>query len=88
MSSSPLYINKIVSLAQEIESQDPIDWGMLAVEESTAYKLIALNVVNQFDKYNIAEREIMIATIVKLVVENFMLNLKLNQTILHLEYLN
>jgi hypothetical protein len=38
-----------------------------------------MNTVNQFDKYNVQEREIMIATITKLVVENFALNLKLKK---------
>ena len=71
------YIDRIVELAQEVESEDPIDWGMLSIDEENAYKLIAMNVVNQFSKYDISEREVMIATITKLVVENFTLNLKL-----------
>lgn len=73
------YIDRIVKLAQEVETQDPIDWGMLEVSEEDAYRLIAMNTVNQFDKYNVQEREIMIATITKLVVENFVLNLKLKK---------
>jgi hypothetical protein len=73
------YIDQIVKLAQEVEVEDPIDWGMLEVSEDDAYKLIAMNVVNQFDKYSIHERQIMIATITKLVVENFVLNLKLKK---------
>lgn len=73
------YIDRIVKLAQEVETQDPIDWGMLEITEADAYRLIAMNTVNQFDKYNVQEREIMIATITKLVVENFVLNLKLKK---------
>lgn len=73
------YIDRISKLAQEIESQDPIDWGMLNISESDSYRLVAMSVVNQFDKYTVDEREIMIATITKLVVENFVLNLKLKK---------
>jgi hypothetical protein len=73
------YIERIVLLAKEVESENPIDWGMLEISEDDAYKLIAMNTVNQFDKYNVQEREIMIATITKLVVENFALNLKLKK---------
>ena len=73
------YIDGIVELAKEVESEDPIDWGMLSIDEENAYKLIAMNVVNQFSKYDISEREVMIATITKLVVENFVLNLKLQK---------
>ena len=73
------YTARISNLAQEIEIEDPIDWGMLSISEENAYNLISANVVNQFDKYDHSEREIMIATITKLVVENFVLNLKLQK---------
>ena len=73
------YVDRISSLAQEIEVEDPIDWGMLNISEENAYKLISANVVNQFDKYDHSERDIMVATIVKMVVENFVLNLKLQK---------
>jgi len=72
-------VDRIAALAKEIETEDPIDWGLLNMNEEDAYRLIALNTVNQFDKYNMSEREVMIATITKLVVENFVLNLKLQQ---------
>lgn len=79
MAALDAYINKIVELAQDVEVEDPIDWGMLQISEENAYRLIAMNVVNQFDKYSVHERQIMIATITKLVVENFVLNLKLQK---------
>lgn len=73
------YAERIALLAQEVEVGDSIDWGMLEVSEEDTYKLIAMSVVNQFDKYTSDERQIMIATITKLVVENFVLNLKLKK---------
>lgn len=73
------YIERIAKLAQEVETEDSIDWADTPMEENDAYKLIAMSVVNQFDKYTVDEREIMIATITKLVVENFVLNLKLRK---------
>jgi hypothetical protein len=73
------YVERIALLAQEVEVGDPIDWGMTELKEEDAYKLMAMSVVNQFDKYSVQEREIMIATITKLVVENFVLNLKLKK---------
>lgn len=71
------YADRISKLAQEVEVEDPIDWGMLSISEENAYALISANVVDKFDKYNSSERDIMLATIVKLVIENFVLNLKL-----------
>lgn len=73
------YAKRIAILAKEIETEDPVDWGMLSIDESTAYEFIANNVVSKFDKYSVDERSVMLATIVKLIVENFVLNLKLHQ---------
>ena len=70
-------INLIAQLAQESEITDPIDWGYLNIDEPTAYKMMAAHVVDQFD--NKSDHElIMMSTITKLLVENFVLNLKLN----------
>lgn len=73
------YVDLIKDLAQEVEMEDPIDWGMLGMSEDQAYSLMTLNVLDLFkDKYNDPNfREIMLATVVKLVVENFTLNLRL-----------
>lgn len=69
----------ISELAQEIEGPDPIDWGDLSVSESAAYELVANQVYEQYkETENIkGERLVLLATIVKLAVENFVLNLKL-----------
>ncbi len=64
----------IADLAREIESEDPIDWGLLQIDENTAYELMASQVI---EKFNDADKITMIATITKLVVENFTLHLKL-----------
>lgn len=73
------YVDHVVDLAKAVEAEDPIDWGMLEVDEDSAYRLVALSVVNQFAKYDESERTTMIATIVKMVVENFVLNIKLQK---------
>lgn len=73
------YLNLIVELAKEVELEDPIDWGMLSISEDNAFRLIAADTLETLlPKYNEPEfREIILATVVKLVVENFTLNLKL-----------
>jgi hypothetical protein len=65
----------IAMLAQEVEVNDPIDWGMLQVDEKQAYELIASQVLEQFG--DTTDRLTILSTITKLVVENFVLNLKL-----------
>lgn len=73
-------VEELISLAKEVEAQDPIDWGMLNIDENEAYKLIAFNVLDMFkDTEEDAKEVVMLTTITKLVVENFVLNLKLHQ---------
>jgi hypothetical protein len=77
-------VTDILDLVNEIESEDPIDWGMLSVDENTATEMIANGLLEQYNTswadMNPDERTvIMLATITKLVVENFTLNLKLRQ---------
>jgi len=72
---------EIVEIAMEIESEDPIDWGLLSIDEKEAYKLIALSVIEMYKEWETIEgKDLIIAsTITKLMVENFVLNLKLQQ---------
>ncbi len=67
-------VDQLVELAKEVENADPIDWGMLAIDEDNAYRLIASQVI---EIYNTNDQVTMLASITKLIVENFVLNLKL-----------
>jgi hypothetical protein len=77
-------VNDVLDLVKEIDSEDPIDWAMLAVDENMATEMIATGLLEQYNTtwadMDPDERTvIMLATITKLVVENFTLNLKLRQ---------
>lgn len=65
-------VEALVTLAMEVEMEDPIDWGMLAIDEQEAYKLMASHVL-EMSNDDLTNK----AIIVKLLVENFVLNLKL-----------
>ena len=74
-------LEELIDIAQCVELGDPIDWGALSVGEYDAYNLIANNILEQYRKnwsqLSPRDRElIMLATITKLLVENFTLNLK------------
>lgn len=80
------YIREIIELAREVEISDPIDWDTLKIQEEETYYLVTTSVFEQLGIHKIkdnlyieADTNIMIASIVKLVVENFTLNLRLNQ---------
>lgn len=71
-------LKQLSELAQEAELKDPIDWGMLPVDENTAYTLMASSVLEQFSSIKEEDQKtIALATITKLLVENFVLNLKI-----------
>ena len=62
----------IAELADECDKVDPIDWGELAVSEKEAFRLMAMHVADMDDDCLTLK-----AICVKLMVENFVLNLKL-----------
>ena len=65
-------VKVLVELAKECETVDPIDWGELAITEEQAYIMMATHVL-EMERNNLTDA----AIIVKLMVENFVLNLKL-----------
>jgi hypothetical protein len=71
----------MIELAKEVESEDPIEWEYLNIDEDTAYKLIGLNVFEMYNDWKSSgqSEDIMLVTITKLIVENFALNLKLQR---------
>lgn len=74
-----LTVDNLVALAKEVEHGDPIDWSGLNVSEDDAYRLIAFSILEQHENWiqNEDYEAIILSTITKLVVENFVLNLKL-----------
>ncbi len=75
-----IQVETLVVLAKEVESEDPIDWSMLSIDEDSAYRLIATSVLEKFpEPWNIDQQTALLATVTKLIVENMVLNLKLLQ---------
>ena len=72
-------VAQLAELAKEAQLNDPIEWGDLPIEEQATFELMASSVVEQFNELP-PDQQLWIAmgTIVKLLVENFVLNLKLN----------
>ena len=65
-------IRNLVILAKEGAEMDPIDWGDLNISEDQAYIMMAAHVL-EMERNHLTDG----AIIVKLLVENFVLNLKL-----------
>lgn len=68
----------LADLAMEAEMKDPIDWAMLSIEERQAYTLMATSVLEQIGSLPADQQlTVALATMTKLLVENFVLNVKL-----------
>ena len=61
----------IKELALEADTVDPIDWGQLNISEDEGYNLMAMHVAEM--ENNVLTLK---ASCVKLMVENFVLNLQ------------
>jgi hypothetical protein len=77
-------LKTVEGLIREIELADPIDWGMLSIDEADATRLIALSVVQHYEDHirpmSESDREyVFVSAIAKLTLENFVLNVKLAQ---------
>lgn len=74
-------LEQLLELVKEVEVADPIDWSDLAIDEDDANKLIAMNVLelyaSDWSRLTQEERDAtLLATVTKLLVENFALNIK------------
>lgn len=65
-------IRNLVILAKEGAEMDPIDWGDLNISEDQAYIMMAAHVL-EMERNSLTDG----AIIVKLLVENFVLNMRL-----------
>jgi hypothetical protein len=65
-------IRNLVMLAKEGEAMDPINWGDLNITKDQAYIMMATHVL-EMERNHLTDG----AIIVKLLVENFVLNMKL-----------
>lgn len=73
-------VKQLAELARESDNHDPIDWGQLKITEDYAYELMASNVLEQFSSVPEEQRlTVAMATVTKLLVENFALNVKLKE---------
>lgn len=82
--SNQVSVDDIVELVGEVLKEDPIDWGMLPLDEDIATELIVNQLVDRYNTEWITfgeedKNKILLASMAKLILENFVLNLKLRQ---------
>ena len=71
-------IKQLAELAMEGDMVDPIDWGLLNISEQRAFEMMAGQVLEQLTSLPEEQRAVVaMASMTKLLVENFVLNLRL-----------
>lgn len=65
-------IEEYIELAKVVQIGDPFDWSNVSIDEDSAYRLVAMTVMG----LNL-DKEVAIASIIKLCVENMVLNMRL-----------
>lgn len=71
---------EIIQLAKEVELSDEIDWEGLPLEKDRIYQIVGSQAYELYEHYTQSEEgeAVLLATVTKLLVENFVLNLKVN----------
>jgi hypothetical protein len=73
-------MDTLMNIIKDVENQDTVDWSSLPVDEHVVTQVLALDIVEQFENnwienFSLEELHyIMLATIIKLITENFALN--------------
>lgn len=72
-------VEQIIELAREVETEDGIDWAGLPVDKDKIYQIIGSQVYELYNQASGTEdgEALLLATITKLVIENFVLNLQI-----------
>lgn len=83
--TTQITIDQLVELARQAEYKNPIDWGELPLSEDTIYATYARAVYISYAQTSPAYKDVvLLASIIKLHVENFVLsqtNAQLRETI-------
>lgn len=71
-------ISEIVELAMEVNKEDPIDFGLISINEEDSFNLVALSLLENESFFDSETGPtIMLASLTKLIVDNMILNIKL-----------
>jgi hypothetical protein len=72
---------QIIELAKEVELSDMIDWQGLPLEKDRIYQIVGSQAYELYETFTQSEdgEAVLLATVTKLLVENFVLNLQLTK---------
>lgn len=82
MNNKSLDPEVVFDLVKEIQHEDPIDWSTLKIDKTAASRVIILSMIEQYQtnwaKLDEQQRDYaLVATMSKLALENFVLNVRI-----------
>ena len=72
-------VKELADIAMSAEEGDPFDWGSLRISKQAAYEMMASHALQLYTTQGKDRDIILLSSFTKLVVENFILNLRLKQ---------
>jgi len=72
-------VKELADIAMAAEEGDPFDWGSLHISKQSAYEMMASHALQLYTTQGKDRDIILLSSFTKLVVENFILNLRLKQ---------
>jgi hypothetical protein len=69
-------VEQLTEIAQEMDDEDPVEWIIENISKESAYSMMAAHVVDIVESTPEDQKSlVLMATVTKLLVENFHLNL-------------
>lgn len=72
-------VEQLAQISMAAEEGDPFDWGSLKVSKQAAYELMASHALELYATQGPYRDIILLSSLTKSIVENFILNLKLEE---------
>jgi len=72
-------VEQLAQIAMAAEEGDPFDWSNLKIDKQAAYELMASHALELYATQGPYRDVILLSSLTKSIVENFILNLKLEQ---------
>ncbi len=72
-------VQQLAQISMAAEEGDPFDWGSLKIDKQAAYELMASHALELYATQGPYRDVILLSSLTKSIVENFILNLKLEQ---------
>jgi len=72
-------VQQLAQISMAAEEGDPFDWGSLNIDKQAAYEMMASHALELYATQGPYRDIILLSSLTKAIVENFILNIRLKQ---------